>query len=108
MNQSELNNLPTRFISAKTGCLQWWMQNFPEEGALTAKVGAPTYYFAQFNPKLHENKRIWTQMGRARPWRPLRSANGLDATLVADGYLSISKTIEVFLMRFRRILQNLK
>ena len=34
------------------------------------------YYFSNFCWKLHENERIWTPRGGARPWRPpLRSAN---------------------------------
>ena len=33
------------------------------------------YYFSIFCRKLHENERIWTPGGGARPWRPLGSAN---------------------------------
>ena len=44
---------------------QWRIQNFPEGGAPTAKVGAPTYYFCQFPPKPHEIEEIWTERGRA-------------------------------------------
>ena len=34
------------------------------------------YYFSHFCRKLHENERIWTPRGAARPWRPpLGSAN---------------------------------
>ena len=28
------------------------------------------YYFSIFSRKLHENERIWTPRGGARPWRP--------------------------------------
>ena len=35
---------------------QWRIQDFPEEGALTPKGGAPTYYLANFSRKLHENE----------------------------------------------------
>ena len=28
------------------------------------------YYFSHFCRKLHENERIWTPRGGARPWRP--------------------------------------
>ena len=28
------------------------------------------YYFSHFCQKLHENERIWTPRGGARPWRP--------------------------------------
>ena len=28
---------------------QWRIQDFPEEGALTPKGGAPTYYLANFS-----------------------------------------------------------
>ena len=30
---------------------QWRIQNFPEKGAVTIKVGVANYYFAQFFPK---------------------------------------------------------
>ena len=51
--------------------LQWRNQDFPEEGALTPKEGAPTYYLANFSQKLHENDEILSR--GARPWRPLRT-----------------------------------
>ena len=38
--------------------LQWRIEDFPEEGALTPKGGAPTYYLANFCRKLHENEEI--------------------------------------------------
>ena len=38
-------------ISGGLGIKQWRIQEFPEGGAPTAKVGAPTYYFCQFSPK---------------------------------------------------------
>ena len=40
---------------------------FPGGGAPTPKVGVLIYYFCR---KLHENERIWTPRGGARPWRP--------------------------------------
>ena len=40
---------------------------FSPGGAPTPKVGVLTYFFGQ---KLHENERIWTPRGGARPWRP--------------------------------------
>ena len=46
------------------------IQDFPEEGALTPKGGAPTYYLANFSRKLHENEEILGQRGGARPLRP--------------------------------------
>ena len=56
---------------------QWRIQDFPEEGALTPKGGAPTYYLVNFSRKLHENEEILGQRGGARPSRPpLRSATG--------------------------------
>ena len=36
---------------------QWWVQDFPEEGAPTLR-GAPTYDFAKISQKLHEIERI--------------------------------------------------
>ena len=38
-------------------CYQWQIQHFPEGGAPTARVGAPTYYFSQFFPKTAWNWR---------------------------------------------------
>ena len=47
---------------------QWRIQDFPEEGALTPKERASTYYLANFSWKLDENEEI---LGRgARPTRP--------------------------------------
>ena len=40
---------------------------FSPRGAPTPKVGVLTYFFGR---KLHENERIWTPGGGARPWRP--------------------------------------
>ena len=40
---------------------------FSPGGAPTPKVGVLIYYFCR---KLHENERIWTPRGGARPWRP--------------------------------------
>ena len=48
--------------------LQWRIQDFPRGGgAPTPKLGVLIYYFCR---KLHENERIWTPRGGARPWRP--------------------------------------
>ena len=49
--------------------LQWRIQDFPEEGALIPKGGAPTYYLANFSRKLHENEEILGQRGGARGTR---------------------------------------
>ena len=49
--------------------IQWWIQDFPEEGA-------PTYDFVKISRKLHEIERIWTPKGRARP-PPLNPSMGL-------------------------------
>ena len=55
---------------------QWRIQDFPEEGALIPKGGAPTYYLANFSRKLHENEEILGRGGgRGRvPRAPPRSA----------------------------------
>ena len=45
---------------------QWRIQDFPWGGANSQKC----YYFSIFCQKLHENERIWTPRGGARPWRP--------------------------------------
>ena len=55
---------------------QWRIQDFPEEGALIPKGGAPTYYLANFSRKLHENEEILGQRGARVPRAPLRSATG--------------------------------
>ena len=45
---------------------QWRIQDFPRGGANSQNC----YYFSHFCRKLHENERIWTPRGDARPWRP--------------------------------------
>ena len=62
--------------SGSCHCKQWRIQDFPEEGTLTPKGGAPTYYLANFFRKLHENEEILGHGGGARPSRPPRSATG--------------------------------
>ena len=58
---------------------QWWIQDFPEEGALTPKGGVPTYYSANFSQKLHENEEILGQRGgHASLAPPLRPATVQD------------------------------
>ena len=50
---------------------------FLGRGRQAPKVGAPTYYLANFLQKLHENERNWTQgacVPDARP-PPLRPTN---------------------------------
>ena len=64
---------------SQTHSNQWRIQDFPEEGALTPKGGAPIYYLANFSRKLHENEEILGQRGGARPSRP-----PLDPPLVID------------------------
>ena len=54
--------------------MQWRIQDFPEEGALTPKEGAPTYYLANFSRKLQENEEILGQRGARVPRAPRRSA----------------------------------
>ena len=39
--------------------LQRWIQGFPDGGVPTHGGGAPTYYFAKFQWKLHENEDNW-------------------------------------------------
>ena len=51
--------------------MQWRIQDFPRGGRQLPKV--PLFF--NFCRKLHENERIWTPRGGARPWRPLGSAN---------------------------------
>ena len=56
---------------------QWRIQDFPQEGAPTIKVGVPTYYFSQFFPqKLHKHEKNGYRGGGKRPWHPLGSING--------------------------------
>ena len=58
------------FIVTQAYPIQWRIQDFPEEGALSPKGGVPTYYLANFCRKLHENEEILGQRGGARPSRP--------------------------------------
>ena len=46
---------------------QWRIQDFPRGGGANSQN---CYYFSHFCRKLHENERIWTPRGGARPWRP--------------------------------------
>ena len=81
MGASTLPNCPPKFLhfhtfSAKSNLWQWRIQDFPEEGAPTPKVGAPTYYLVKNFPKTTWKWRIWAHRGYvplAPP--PLRSAN---------------------------------
>ena len=68
----------------QTGCIstQWRIQDYPEEGALTPKGGAPTYYLANFSRKLHENEEILGQRGVRVPHAPLRSATATCTQIV--------------------------
>ena len=50
--------------------MQWRIQDFPEEGALTQR-GAPTYYLANFCRKLHENEEILGRGGTRDACPPL-------------------------------------
>ena len=55
------------FAKSNFVSLQWRIQDFPQGGAPTPKSAI----IFQFYPrKLHENERIWTPGGGARPWRP--------------------------------------
>ena len=49
------------------GPMQWRIQDFPRGGGANSQK---CYYFSIFCWKLHENERIWTPRGGARPWRP--------------------------------------
>ena len=60
------DNIASRFLF---GFAQWRIKDFPEEGALAPKGGAPNYYLANFSRKLHENEEILGR-GGARPSRP--------------------------------------
>ena len=56
---------------------QWRIQDFPDGGAPTSKVGAPTYYLAKFLPKTAWKWKNLDREGGARvPGAPPRSANG--------------------------------
>ena len=60
---------------------KWQIQDFPEGGALTPKVGVLTYYFAICCRKLHENERILTLGAHvpAPPWIRQGNVIGSDA-----------------------------
>ena len=67
------NPLPSTIIMLQISCLsaniysQWRIQDFPQGGGANSQN---CYYFSHFCRKLHENERIWTPRGGARPWRP--------------------------------------
>ena len=44
---------------------------FPRGGGTNPKGGVPTYYLANFSPKLHENEEILDQRGHASLASPL-------------------------------------
>ena len=46
-----LHQKSDRFVTTFSQVTQWWMQDFPEEGAPTPKVGTPTYHLAKNFPK---------------------------------------------------------
>ena len=46
---------------------QWRIQDFSQGGSANSQK---CYYFSIFCRKLHENERIWTPRGGARPWHP--------------------------------------
>ena len=57
--------LTSRAILLKLKIKQVVDPRFPSGGALTVKVEAATYYFSQFSPKLHGNKKkLDTEGGR--------------------------------------------
>ena len=63
--------------SKKGHSVQWRIQDFPEEGALTPKEGALTYYLVNYSRKLHENEEILGQRGARGTRAPLRSATAV-------------------------------
>ena len=61
------------------------------QGAPTTMGWTPTYYFAYYYRKLHENERVWT--GGARSWRPLRSATAVVISVwmpTSNGFIKLS------------------
>ena len=70
--------------------LQWRIQDFPEEGASTPKVGVQTYYFDQFSPKTAWKwKKKWTQRGRTSLAPPL------DLSMIYALFLSVWLILEI-------------
>ena len=63
----KLKMLPKKAFRGNSGGSRIFLK-----GALTPKVGVLAIFIVG---KLHENERIWAE-GWARPWGPLRSANG--------------------------------
>ena len=66
---------------------QWRIQDFPDGGAPTSKVGAPTYYFIKFSPKTAwKLKNLDPEGGRASlaPPPPLKSANAWNTVNVNE------------------------
>ena len=69
---------------------------FPRGGANSQNC----YYFSHFCRKLHENERIWTPRGGARPWRP-----PLDPPMIYVSFMRADFEDEMIEM-FRTIRQN--
>ena len=79
-----LRSCTWRLVLSVFHLFQWRIQNLPEEGTPTPKVGAPTYYFDQFFLKTSWNfKKLDREGGRMSPPTPppppLGSANVFDS-----------------------------
>ena len=59
------------------GGLQWRIQDFPEEGALTPKGGRQPIIWPIFPENCMKIKKFWARGGARIPHVPLRSATGL-------------------------------
>ena len=53
---------------------QWWIQDFPEEGALTLKGGCQPIIWPIFPKNCMKMKKFWARRGARFPHTPLRSA----------------------------------
>ena len=72
----------------KNNTMQWRIQDFPESGAPTPKVGAPTYYFDFFSKTIKFSKN-WTERRVRVPTIPLDlPMNGLASLTFRAGYPS--------------------
>ena len=54
-NETDIRNFSEDVDVCHILHFQWWIQDFPEVGAPTPKVGVKIYYLANFPPKMHEN-----------------------------------------------------
>ena len=91
-----------------THASQWWIQDFPEEGAPTPQVGRQHTILPYF-PKNCMKLKKFGPPGGARPWRPLRSATAsIGGTPVWNVWISVCRCATECVMLFEFFTVNTK